>query len=132
MIPFINDKLQMWAEWVVTGRKVVGLGYPSKCAFSRLTPCSSGWQSPIVNDEACMIDRGVTGLDTHLRDVVEQFYLRAGTADTHAKALRICRDTLYTRLHQSHVKIMDWMHDCEGGYEKRLTRSDSFATKHIR
>ncbi len=109
MIRHINDKLNLWAEWVSSGRRVHGLGYPSQCAFSRLTPSASGWHSPIINTEACEIDRGVCRLDRPLRDVVEQFYLRAGTAESHAKDLRICRDTLYARLHMAHVRIMDYL-----------------------
>ncbi len=113
MIPHINDKLNIWADWVATGRKVRGLGYPSQVAFMRLTPSSHALQAPIMNDEACQIDAAVCRLEAKLRDVVDQFYLHVGTVETHAKALGICRDTMYVRLHMAHTRIMDWMLDCE-------------------
>lgn len=131
MILHINDKLNVWAAWVATGRKVRGLGYPSQVAFMRLTPSSHSLQAPIMNDEACEIDAAVCALEHQLREVIDQFYLHAGTAETHAKALRICRDTLYVRLHQAHVRIMERLQigddDSEG-----LTRSDTYAIKHVR
>lgn len=130
MILHINDRLNVWAAWVASGRKIVGLGYPSQCAFQRLTPTSTSLHAPLENEQAWEIEQSVHRLDSHLRDVVEQFYLRAGTAESHAKALRICRDTLYVRLHMAHTRIMEWL---QVGDEENecLTRSDTFATKRI-
>jgi len=134
MILHINDKLNVWADWVATGRRVRGLGYPSQVAFMRLTPSANTLRMPVENETAWEIERAVHDLDRQLRDVVEQFYLRAGTAETHAKALRICRDTLYVRLHNAHVKIMEALQLADEAVEikKRLTASDRFATKHVR
>jgi DNA-directed RNA polymerase specialized sigma24 family protein len=134
MILYINAKLNVWAHWVAGGRKVVGLGYPSQVAFTRLTPSSNSLRSPIENEEAWEIERAVHRLDARLRDVVDRVYLRAGTAETHAKELCICRDTLYSRLHAAHVKIMEWMQvgDEVDEQKNRLTRSDTFDKKRIR
>lgn len=134
MILHINAKLNCWADWVAGGRKVVGLGYPSQCAFMRLTPNSGTLRAPIENETAWEIEQAVHRLDARLRDVVEQFYLRAGTADSHAKALCICRDTMYVRLHDAHVRIMEWLQvgDDDVLQKNSLTDSDTFATKHIR
>lgn len=134
MILHINAKLNVWADWVATGRKVVGLGYPSQVSFSRMTPSVCGLRAPIENEEAWEIEQAVHRLDTRLRDVVDQFYLRAGTADSHAKALCICRDTLYVRLHDAHVRIMEWLQMGDEGadYKNRLTCSDTIATKQLR
>lgn len=126
MILHINDKLNIWAAWVATGRKVRGLGYPSQVAFMRLTPSIHALQAPIMNDEACEIDAAVCRLDAKLREVVDQFYCHAGTVETHAKALGICRDTLYVRLHMAHTRVMEYMQDADD-QETRLTRSDTFA-----
>lgn len=109
MILHINAKLKVWADWVAGGRKVVGLGYPSQVSFMRLTPSSTSLRAPIENEEALEIEQAVHRLDRQLRDVVEQFYLRAGTPDSHAKALCICRDTLYVRLHTAHSRILEWL-----------------------
>jgi hypothetical protein len=134
MILHINSKLNCWAEWVASGRKVVGLGYPSQCAFMRLTPNGGTLRAPIENEQAWEIEQAIHRLDRQLRDVVDQFYLRAGTAETHAKALNICKDTLYVRLHASHVRIMEWLQvgDEEADVKKVLTSSDAFTINAIR
>lgn len=131
MILHINAKLNVWAEWVASGRKVVGLGYPSQVSFSRLTPSSSAWRAPIENEEAWEIEKAVHRLPQQLRDTVEQFYLRAGTADAHAKALHICRSTLFVRVNEAHIKIMEFMQ--VGDEEKKcLTSSDGLAINALR
>jgi DNA-directed RNA polymerase specialized sigma24 family protein len=134
MILYINAKLNTWSDWVASGRKVVGLGYPSQVAFMRLTPSSNSLREPILNEEAWEIEQAVQRLDAQLREVVDQFYLHAGTAESHAKALHICRDTLYSRLHAAHLRIMDWLQvgDDEYVQKKFLTCSDTLATKHVR
>lgn len=111
MILFINDRLNGWAAWVASGKRVVGLGYPSQCAFTRLTPSSTSNQSPIANEDAWEVEQAVQRLENSLHQIIFQFYMHAGTAESHAKALHICRDTLYARLHQAHVKIMEYMQD---------------------
>ncbi len=78
MILHINEKLNVWADWVATGRRVRGLGYPSQVAFMRLTPSSNTLRMPVENETAWEIERAVHALDRQLREVVEQFYLRAG------------------------------------------------------
>lgn len=108
MIPHINDKLNKWADWVAGGRKVVGLGYPSQCAFTRVGMPTAP-RDPGLNEQAWEMEQAVHRLDQNLRDVVEQFYLYAGTAETHAKALRIGRSTLFDRLHMAHTRIMEWL-----------------------
>jgi len=132
MIVFINAKLNTWADWVASGRKVVGLGYPSQVPYMRMTPNAHTLRSPIENEDAWEMERAVHRLDGKLRETVEQFYLRAGTADSHARALHCCRDTLYVRLHSAHVAIMDWMQGCDEANNYYLTQSDTFDTKHVR
>lgn len=131
MILHINEKLNVWADWVATGRRVRGLGYPSQVAFMRLTPSSNTLRMPVENETAWEIERAVHALDSQLRDVVEQFYLRAGTSETHAKALRICVKTLYNRLHQAHVCVMDHL-QCIDDRKDRLTNVQALRTKHVR
>lgn len=128
MILHINAKLNVWAEWVASGRKIVGLGYPSQCAFTRLTPSSGSWRAPIMHDEAYEIEQAIHALDPYLCETINQFYLRAGTADTHARELHISRDTLYVRLHHAHTRIMDLLHGKDCG-DERLTGSDTFGKK---
>lgn len=133
MILHINAKLNTWAQWVATGRKVIGLGYPGQSAFTRLTPSSGSLRAPIENEIAWEVEQAIHRLDQPLRDTVEQFYLRAGTAETHAKALHICRDTLYVRIHNAHIRIMEWlqMGDDDCLPNTCLTHSDRIHIKRI-
>ncbi len=134
MIQHINDRLNKWAAWVATGRKVVGLGYPSQAPYMRLTPSSNSLRAPIENEEAWEIEQAIQRLDRQLRDAVEQYYLRAGTAETHAKALCICRDTLYVRIHSAHNAIMEWLQvgDEDVPVKNVFTSSDTLCTKQVR
>ena len=65
----------------------------------------------MMNEEAWEVEGAVHKLDKQLQETIYQFYLHAGPADTHAKALKICRDTLYARIHAAHIKIMDYLQD---------------------
>lgn len=113
MIEYINARLNDWSEWVATGRKVEGLGYPSQVSFMRLTPSSGGNRAPSWNEDAYEVELAVNGLEHPLKELIFQFYLHPGTVQSHAKALRICRDTLYVRLHQAHIKVMEYLSDSE-------------------
>ena len=113
MILHINDKLSTWALWVASGKRVVGLGYPSQVPYMRLTPSSTAQRSPSMDEDSWEMEQAVHKLDDKLRTTVFQFYLHAGTVESHAKALRICRDTLYNRLHMAHIRIMEILQDCD-------------------
>lgn len=109
MIDSIHARLILWSEWCIKGRKVSGLGYPSQCAFSRLTP-SSRISSPNINEQAWLIEKAIhQTLDLEHQIIVNQFYLHTGTAESHAKALGISRDKLYSRLHAAHQKIIQFI-----------------------
>jgi DNA-directed RNA polymerase specialized sigma24 family protein len=108
MIVYISERLNQWADWVASGRRIHRLGYPSQVGFYRLSR-SAGLRGPNENEHAWEIERLVHRLDPIFRQTVEQFYLHPGTVDSHALALGCCRDTLYTRIHAVHVRIMDWL-----------------------
>lgn len=135
MIEYINRRLNTWADWCINGRKIIGLGYPSQCAFSRMTPPSPDRTllTPVACEEAWEIEQAISRLEPRQRDLVRQFYLHTGTAETHAKALRMHRDTLYARLHRSHISIMEWLQvgDDEKIADRGLTRSDTFGKKQL-
>jgi DNA-directed RNA polymerase specialized sigma24 family protein len=111
MIPYINGKLDQWGQWVAGGRE--RLGYPKQAAFVRLVPTVGASQVLICDDEAMEINRAVQSLDADLRRVVDLFYVKMRSCDggTIAKSLGCCRDTLYSRLHRAHVKVMEAMQD---------------------
>lgn len=105
MIPNIHERLNQWAEWCISGRKVKGLGFPSQCIYTRLTPSSKITLAPHLNDRAYETEKAVHKLSKRQIRIVKQFYLHCGTADTHAKALRITRSTLYYHLEVIHSQI---------------------------
>lgn len=132
MIEYINRRLNDWADWCIKGRRVVGLGYPSRASFYRLARPPNAI-TPLPEEDCWQIEQAVHRLDARHKAVIEQFYLHTGTVETHAKALRVCRDTLYVRLHRAHVSIMEWLQvgDEDFSDKRVLTASDRTCTKSI-
>lgn len=110
MIDYIHTRMLTWADWVARGRRITGLGYPTRSAFYN-TPSGGGLMTPIVDEHAWLLEKAIQALDPYLRETVAQFYLHAGTVDTHAKVLRCSRDTVYARLHRAHQRIDAWLQD---------------------
>lgn len=126
MILYINEKLNQWGLWCLSGR--AKMGYPKHAAFMRLVPSESTGSVLICDDEAMQINRAVQRLEGELRQVVDLFYIRMRSceAGSIARVLKCHRDTVYTRLHRAHVVVMDALHD-----EELLTGSDSFCKKQL-
>ena len=126
MILYINEKLNQWGLWCLSGRARVG--YPKRAAFMRLVPSSGANSVTICDDEAMQINRAVQRLEGELRQVVDLFYIRMRSCDAGsiARVLRCHRDTVYARLHRAHVVVMDALHD-----DELLTKTDSFGKKRL-
>ena len=126
MILYINEKLNQWGLWCLSGRARVG--YPKRAAFMRLVPSSGANSVTICDDEAMQINRAVQRLEGELRQVVDLFYIRMRSCDggSIARVLRCHRDTVYARLHRAHVVVMDALHD-----DELLTKTDSFGKKRL-
>jgi hypothetical protein len=114
MLTYINSRLNQWAEWC-RRREDGGLGFPRECSYARLQArSSSAGYIPIDDGEAWEIERAVQHLRLvfpQLHQVVTLFYRRTMTGEQMARECECCRDTLYHRLHMSHVEIMNWIHD---------------------
>jgi hypothetical protein len=126
MILYINDKLNQWGLWCLSGRDRVG--YPKRAAFMRLVPASSVRSVTICDEEAMQLNRAVQRLDRDLRLLVDLFYIRMRSCDggSIARVLKCHRDTVYTRLHRAHLLVMDAIHD-----DELLTDSDRFCKKQL-
>lgn len=124
MILYINEKLNQWGLWCLSGREQIG--YPKRAAFMRLVPSASAREVTVCDEEAMQINRAVQRLDAELRLVVDLFYIRMRSCDAGsvARVLKCHRDTVYARLHRAHLVVMDAIHD-----EELLTGSDSFCKK---
>lgn len=110
MIEYINRRLVSWADWVALGRRIGGLGYPTRSAFYN-TPGGGGLMGPVIAEDCILTEKAVHALEPTLRDVVMQFYLRAGTAESHARALQCCSATLYKRLHTAHQRVETFLRE---------------------
>lgn len=110
MIEHINRRLVSWADWVALGRRIGGLGYPTRSTIYRM-PGSGGNMTPALAEDCMLTEKAVHALDPTLRAVVMQFYLRAGTSESHAKALQCSRETVYNRLHRAHQRVESFLHE---------------------
>lgn len=127
MIEYIHHRLNRWSNWVARGNRVHGLGYPGQVAFTRLTPRDPNARRDVdYNEDASEMDQAVAELTrsfSELGDVVRLIYIEPGSVKDKAMKAGCCRDTLYARLHQAHVKIMEWLQDCDiMAAEKKIAR----------
>lgn len=106
MIEYINNKLNQWGLWALTGRERTG--YPNQAAFMRLVPTGGGDRLEICDEEAMQINRAVQTLEPQLRAVVDAIYIKMRSCDgeTIARALGCGRTTLYARLDRAHLQVM--------------------------
>lgn len=122
MIDYINHRLVCWAEWA-TRRDDHGLGWHREAPYTRQVISHSRGNVDEINEAALEIEASVLKLRQHrsdLYDVVMEFYRKTGSAEFKAKQLHISRDTLYARLHNSHIWIMGWIQDQESLEHERI------------
>jgi DNA-directed RNA polymerase specialized sigma24 family protein len=115
VIVYINQQLNEWGLWSMSGGRVT-LGYPHQAPYCRLMPRSASGGSAVsslADDEAMRIERAVRALPPDLRRLVVIFYvkMRSAPAESIAKHLHCCRDTVYARLHRAHVLVMGELMD---------------------
>lgn len=123
MIDYINHRLVCWAEWA-TRRDDGGLGFPRQSHYTKAFLGHSRGNIEEINEAAMETETGVLalrGARPDLADVVMEFYRKTGSAEFKARVLGVCRDTMYARLHQAHVWIMNWLQDREVERNERVT-----------
>lgn len=124
MILYINTRLLAWSEWVIKGRRVSGLSYPTQVSYARLATSGGGRHGAEFDEEAWEIEQAVNALRAELKQLVHDFYLRTTTGDMLARKLGCSRDTIYHRLHLAHVEIMGSLNDMAVGCFKTVDTSD--------
>lgn len=116
MIEYINRRLIEWAAWSKR-RDDGGLGYPGSAGYCRLVQvrceASSG---PIVEDAAAMeIERIVVALAAERKElhaVAHWIYLAGNlTMGRVAAELGCCQKTVYNRIGQLHIVVMDELYE---------------------
>jgi hypothetical protein len=129
MIEYINKRMIDWAAWAKR-RDDGGLGYPGSVSYCQLVQTHGEYSSgPIIEDAAAMeIERIVMALRSerqHLHAVAHWVYLAGNfTMDRVARELGCHRDTVYTRLHQLHVVVMDELHEITLAAHDRAISND--------
>lgn len=113
MIDYINHRLVLWAEWA-TRRDDSGLGYPRQAHYTKAVLTHSRGCIEEIDEAAMEMERAVQALGhalPMLRQAVMEFYRKTGSAEYKARVLGVHRDTLYARIHQAHVWVMEWLQD---------------------
>ncbi len=118
MNPYINDRMNRWADWVLSGRRVMGLGYPSRSAFMRLVPADHGPVEPISFEECSETDKAFCALKTVKAELAEALYLYHTTSMTKeqmALECNCCVKTFFNRIHAGHEMIQGFLNDLYAG-----------------
>lgn len=108
MILHINDRLNKWAFWCLTGR-TANIGFPRKSSYCSLEGRGGNGLSAEFNDDAWEIEQAVHSLDDVLKDAVKIFYLGKGTSEQKARDCGCAKMTMYKRIDCAQRKILDWL-----------------------
>ena len=102
----IKTRMMQWAEWSAL-REAGAAGYPRECSYTRMQPRApgAGFHTPDVDMDAMAIDRAVHELPSLIRLTVHEYYIRPGTIEQKARALRCNRDTVFARINAAHLLI---------------------------
>lgn len=121
MIPYINDRMNRWADWRLRGRLQSGLGFPGVAAFARLTPGGEyGARSPDIDEDCFEVERAFLAVMATREDLAVVLWLfhvrgRAMTVAHMARELGCCRDTFYGRVTCGHREVMGFLNDIAAG-----------------
>ena len=122
MIEYINHRLVIWAEWAIR-RDDGGLGWPRQAHYTKAVLSHTRGNVEEINEQAMEMERAVLalgGAQPVLVKAVMEFYRKGGSVEYKARMLGVCRDTLYTRLHQSHIWLMGWLQDQDDDVRARV------------
>ena len=114
MIPYIDIRLQRWAEWSCR-REDNGTGY-SMSVLNRMAAGSDVWAEssfesrPLVDVSDCEAmdtEHAVQSLRNELNRVVIEVYMQRGTSEQKARHLGMCKKTMYLKLDSAHIQVMN-------------------------
>lgn len=110
MILHINDRLNKWAFWCLTGR-TANIGFPRKSSYCSLEGRGGNGLSAEFNDDAWEVEQAVRSLDDILKKTVVEFYTGQGTTKQKAIVLGCSEKTMFNRVDSAQFKIMGWLND---------------------
>lgn len=118
MIPYIDMRLQRWAEWSCR-REDNGTGY-AMSVLNRMVVISNARTEPqydsiplidVSDCEAMDTEGAVQTLRHELKRVVIEVYMQRGTSEQKALRLGMCKKTMYLKLDCAHVQVMSALQD---------------------
>lgn len=113
MIEYMNHRLVCWAEWAIR-RDEGALGFPRQSHYTKAMLGHSRGNIEEINEQAMEVERAVLALRRTmpiLSNAIMEFYRKTGSAEYKARVLGVHRDTLYARIHQAHIWLMEWLQD---------------------
>jgi DNA-binding CsgD family transcriptional regulator len=114
MIEYINKRMIDWATWRKRSADG-GLGYPGAANFCQIVSHGNSESGAIIGAAEMEIDRIVSRLkmERPLQYEVARWVYLAGdlTMARVAEKLHCNRDTVYTRLHALHLRVMDELNE---------------------
>ena len=123
MVPYINARLIGWADWVIKGKRVSGLSYPSQVSYARLAGGSSS-NGAEFDESAWEVEQAVNALRSDLKVLVHDFYLRTTTVELLSRRMGCHRYTVYYNIHLAQVEVMGSLNDIAAGCFKPVDSSD--------
>lgn len=114
MIQYIDMRLQRWAEWSCR-REDNGTGY-AMSVLNKMVVGSEVWAEtaydsrPLIDVgdcEAMDTEHAVQSLRPELKRVVMECYLQRGTSEQKARALGMCKKSMYLKLDLAHIQVMN-------------------------
>lgn len=124
-IKHIDEKLQAWAEWRISGSSGyrspsysgVKVSYTADSVNSHITV---GLEQEAL---ALVIDQAVAALPKDLSKTVIAFYTWEGGMSVVSKKLCLTRATVHRRLCHADIRIDDWLLTRKAMNEKKISKS---------
>lgn len=113
MIDYMNHRLVCWAEWAIR-RDDGAMGFPRQSHYTKAVLSHTRGNVEEINEQAMEMERAVLALGqarAQLRETVMEFYRKSGSVEYKARVLGVHRDTLYARIHQAQIWMMEWLQD---------------------
>lgn len=114
IIGYVGARCNQWAEWYLR-REALGMGYPRECPYTRLQARGGQGYNQTFDEAAWEIHQAINGLDPVLKLAVYAFYIRKGTIEQRSRDCGCSFKTLYRRVEEAHLRIMEWLNDETAG-----------------
>lgn len=120
MIPYINDRMNRWADWRLRGRFQNGLGFPAMSPMLRTGPGGAVVRSPDFDEECFEVESAFCALQVEHAELAAVLFLfhcraRGMTVAQMARDRSCSRDTFYARIARGHQMMLGYLNDIAAG-----------------